>query len=208
MFLKEITLQTKQSFSSRFRHMLPVVIDVETSGLNPATDALLELAVVTLKINALGTLLPAETFSYHIEPFENAHINPEALEVNKIDLSTPLRYAIPEQHALHNVFEKLRRIIAQHQCQRAIWVGHNVWFDLAFIQAAVKRCQIKSVPFHGFTTIDTASLSAVLLGETVLARAIRAAGISFDVNLAHSAIYDACKTAELFCWLANSSYIR
>src|SRR6185312_7489132 len=89
-------------------------------------------------------------------------------------------------------------------CQRAVLVGHNAWFDLAFLQAAIKRCHFKAAPFHSFTTLDTASLSAVALGETVLARAVRAANISFDINQAHCALYDAQKTAELFCYIVNS----
>jgi ribonuclease T len=82
-------------------------------------------------------------------------------------------------------------------------VGHNAWFDLAFMQAGAKRAGITTVPFHSFTTFDTATLGGVALGETVLARAVRKAGIRFDVEEAHSAVYDARKTAELFCFIAN-----
>jgi len=81
-------------------------------------------------------------------------------------------------------------------------VGHNAWFDLAFIQAGSESLPFVS-PFHSFTTLDTATLSAVALGETVLAKAMRAANIPFDVTLAHSAIYDVERTAELFCFIVN-----
>jgi ribonuclease T len=43
----------------------------------------------------------------------------------------------------------------------------------------------------------------VIYGQTVLAKAAQAAGITFDQNEAHSAIYDAQKTAELFCTMVN-----
>jgi len=184
--------------------MLPIVVDAETTGLNPATDALLEIAFVALELGQHGQLFPGETFSYHIDPFEGAHIDPEALVVNGIDPTYPLRYAIPEQQALHNAFRKIKKLVEKHRCQRAILVGHNVWFDLAFIQAAIKRCRLKSAPFHSFTTLDTASLAGVALGETVLARAVRAANIPFDIQQAHSGVYDAKVTAELFCWLVNN----
>ena len=42
----------------RFRGYLPVVIDVETAGLNAKTDALLELAAITLKMDDAGNLVP------------------------------------------------------------------------------------------------------------------------------------------------------
>jgi ribonuclease T len=193
----------KKSFSARFRRMLPIVIDVETSGLIPQTDTMLELAAVPLKMDSEGRLSPDQPFSYQIEAFSGARIDPQSLVINSIDPDHPFRYAIPEQQALHNLFNKTRELLSRYGCERAILVGHNAWFDLAFIQAAIQRCQFKTSPFHSFTTIDTSTLALVNLGENVLARAVKAAKISFDVNLAHSAIYDAQKTAELFCYLVN-----
>jgi ribonuclease T len=40
-------------------------------------------------------------------------------------------------------------------------------------------------------------------GQTVLARAVMAAGLTWDAGEAHSAIYDTQKTAELFCRIVN-----
>ena len=193
----------KTVFAKRFRGFLPVVVDVETSGLNSATDAMLEIAVVTLGMDKQGNLFPDQTFAYHVEPFIGAHIDPVAMEINKINLETPLRYAIPEQQALHSIFLKIEELLVKTGCQRGVWVGHNAWFDLAFIQAAIKRSNLLKVPFHSFTTFDTATLAAVALGETVLARAVRAANIEFDVSQAHAATYDAERTAELFCYIVN-----
>jgi ribonuclease T len=199
-----LTKQKKFTLANRFRGLLPVVVDVETSGLNPSTDALLEVAAVTLTMDNAGKLHPDQTYAYHIETFSGANIDPRSLAVTGIDPGYPLRYAIPEQQALRRLFAKIRVHLEATQCQRGVLVGHNSWFDLSFLQAAIKRCQIKSVPFHSFTSLDTATLSAIALGETVLARAIRRAGIEFDVTKAHSAIYDAQRTAELFCYITNN----
>lgn len=192
-----------KNLAKRFRGLLPVVVDIETSGLHPATDAILEIAAVTLRYDERGRFYPAQTLAYQVEPFIGARLDPEALALTKIDPFYPLRYAIPEKQALHRLFRCIRALLAETQCQRAILVGHNAWFDLSFIQAAAKRSQIADSPFHGFTTFDTATLAGALFGETVLARAARCARISFDVNQAHSAIYDAERTAELFCYILN-----
>lgn len=189
--------------SRRFRGLLPVVVDVETAGLNPATDALLELAAVTVRMAEDGKLHRHQTLSYHVEPFSGAIIEKEALEINRIDPDQPFRLALPESQALARFFTSIRAELEQTGCYRAVLVGHNAWFDLSFLLAATRRTGIRYNPFHTFTTFDTASLSAVALGETVLARATRKARISFNVEEAHSAIYDAEKTAELFCHIVN-----
>lgn len=193
----------KNNLATRFRGLLPVIIDVETSGLNPITDGLLEIAAVTVAMDEQGRLYPDQSVAYHIEPFVGANLDPESLAITGINPDCPLRYAVTEQQALHHVFSLVKDKVAQVGCQRAVLVGHNAWFDLAFVQAAMKRCYFLSNPFHSFTTFDTATLAAVALGETVLAKAVRAAKISFNVEKAHSALYDAEKTAELFCCIVN-----
>ncbi len=189
--------------AKRFRGLMPVVIDVETSGLHPATDALLEIAAVTLTTDSQGKLCRDQTIAYHVEPFHGARIAADALEITGIDPTQPLRYAIPEKQALHRIFDAVREQLAKTGCYRAVLVGHNAWFDLSFMLAAAERSHIKYHPFHTFTTFDTAALAALTLGETVLARAARRARISFDINQAHSAIYDTERTAELFCYMVN-----
>lgn len=189
--------------AKRFRGLLPVVIDVETSGLNASTDALLEIAAVMLSMDGEGKLYCEQTHAYHIEPFFGARLEKDALEINGIDPFHPFRFAIPEGQALQRIFAVVREHMKRTSCYRAVLVGHNAWFDLSFVLAAAKRSGVRPIPFHTFTTFDTASLSAIALGETVLARAARRARIPFDIQQAHSAIYDAERTAELFCHISN-----
>jgi ribonuclease T len=191
------------SMRDRFRSYLPVVIDVETGGFNPNTDALLEIAAVLIEIQPDGTFKPGESWRYHVQPFPGANIEAASLAVNGIDPHHPLRPAISEKDALNKIFAEIRRAVKGNECTRAVLTGHNASFDLNFLNAASIRADIKRNPFHPFSCFDTGTLAGVALGQTVLAKALKAAGISFDSNEAHSAAYDAQKTAELFCYICN-----
>jgi ribonuclease T len=187
----------------RFRGYLPVAVDVETGGFNAATDALLEIAAVLIEIDPDGTLKRGPTHACHVKPFAGANIEPAALAVTGIDPFHPLRLAVSEREALQGVFRAIRIAVRAAGCKRAILVGHNAAFDLGFLNAAVARSDIKRNPFHPFTTFDTATLAGAVLGQTVLARAVAVAGLDWDAGSAHSAIYDAERTADLFCNLCN-----
>ena len=192
----------------RFGGYLPVVVDVETAGVNPLKDALLEIAGILIEINDQGEIQPGELFACHVLPFEGANLDPVALEINKIDPYHPFRFALDEKKALEDFYHFVRNAVKKHDCRRAVLVGHNAHFDLSFLQAANKRCHIKKNPFHAFTCFDTATLAGVVFSSTVLAKGLQAAGIAFDKNEAHSAIYDAQRTAELFCLIANRIELR
>ena len=191
------------TFATRFRGFLPVVVDVETGGFNHQTDALLEIAAVLLEMRSDGTLARGETFRYHVVPFPGSNLEPASMAVTGIDPHHPLRPAIQEEDALQRIFGEVRKAIRAADCTRAVLVGHNAFFDLNFLNAAVMRTKIKRNPFHPFTSFDTATLGGVAFGQTVLMRATLASGLEWDTASAHSASYDAERTADLFCTVCN-----
>lgn len=189
--------------AERFRGYLPVVIDLETGGFHAETDALLQIGAVLVECDPNGRLTPGQTLSLEVMPFEGARIDPESLAITGIDPTHPLRPALPEHEALIRLFRLVRRALTAHGCTRAILTGHNAFFDLGFLNAAVGRSAVKRNPFHPFSTFDTVTLAGVLLGQTVLAKAVAELGIPVDTGLTHQALYDAELTAQLFCQLVN-----
>lgn len=201
-YIEDIS-KSNHPMSQRFRGYLPVVIDVETGGFNAATDALLEIAAITISMDENGLLYPEHNYFYRVEPFEGANIEASALEFTGIKLNHPLRAAVTEDVALTEIFRGVRKSLKANGCKRAILVGHNSSFDLSFLNAAIVRTDVKRNPFHPFSSFDTATLAGLAYGQTVLARACEAARIDFDQKEAHSARYDTEKTAELFCNIVN-----
>ena len=196
-------MSERMPLASRFRGFMPVVIDVECGGFNPNTDALLEIAAVLIELQPDGRLAPGESWRFHIQPFEGAKFEAASLAVTGIDPFHPLRPAIAEKEALTKLFKEIRRAMKENECTRAILVGHNAYFDLNFLNAAIARTQIKRNPFHPFSSFDTATLAGVAFGQTVLSRAVTAAGFEWQDEHAHSALYDAEMTARLFCTVVN-----
>lgn len=189
--------------SARFRGYLPVVVDIECGGFNAKTDAILEISAVILGMSEKSVLQIEQTYFHRVIPFEGSNIEEAALKFTGIDPWHPLRIARSEKDVFNDLFKAIRTSMKSNGCKRAILVAHNAHFDHGFINAAAARHDLKRNPFHPFSSFDTATLSGLAYGQTVLARACEAAGISFDVKEAHSAKYDAEKTAQLFCKIVN-----
>ncbi len=190
--------------AERFRGYLPVVVDVETGGFDWNRHALLEIAVLPIDLDDNGQLVTGEGASAHVVPAPGTEIDPKSLEFTGIDVDHPFRLAKAEREALDHVFAAVRIAVRRHGCQRAILVGHNAHFDLNFLNAAVARSGHKRNPFHPFSVFDTVTLAGVAYGQTVLARAVQAAGLAWNSDEAHSAVYDTERTAQLFCAIANA----
>ena len=196
-------MNSEFQIKNRFRGFLPVVVDVETAGFNAEKDALLEVAIVTLEMYSTGRLKPKQTYDRNILPFEGANIEKSALKfIGMEDPFHPFRGAIPEKQALKELFGIIDKEIKETECTRAILVGHNAFFDLSFVLKAAERHHLKT-PFHQFSTFDTVSLAGLAYGQTVLAKAMEKANIEWDNAMAHSAVYDTEKTADLFCKIVN-----
>ena len=116
-----------------FGRYYPVVIDCETSGCDPNHHGMLELAYSFFEFDAQGKLIPGESETFHILPFEGALFDPESMKIHNIDPYYPLRFAESEQVVLKKLFEIINQKAKKAGYHRSILVGHNAWFDLAFL---------------------------------------------------------------------------
>lgn len=188
----------------RFRSFLPVVVDVETGGTDAGIHALLEIAIVLLRLE--NDLLAIDAVhSWNVTPHPATATTKASLDFTQIDPNDAERHSIDEDIAVRECFRTIRRAINTANCTRGVLTGHNAHFDHGFLFRAAERNKIGRNPFHPFTVIDTASLSAVALGHTTLPEAASRLGIDYNEIDAHSAVYDAEITAKVFCELVNRS---
>jgi ribonuclease T len=197
-------METRQNpLANRFRGYLPVIIDIETAGFNVKKNPLLEIAAIIVEPDERDRLVITEKHQCNIIPFKNSELDDAALKFTGIDPFHPFRMAIDESAALTKLFTPIRSAVKRNACKRAILVGHNPSFDINFLNAAIERTQCKRSPFHPFSSFDTATLGGLAFGQTVLAKIAEAAGLDWDNDKAHSALYDAEQTAKIFCQIVN-----
>lgn len=194
---------TVKTIKDRFRGFLPVVVDVETAGFIPEKNALVEVAMMTVNMDERGVFTPGELYSANILPFSGSIINEANIKFLGIDPFDKNRNPQDEAEAILPMFKAVSKAVKAAHCKRAILVGHNGHFDLGFINAVAERIGKKKNPFHPFSVLDTASLAGLVYGQTVLAKACRAAHLDFDDHAAHGAAYDAQMECRLFCSLIN-----
>lgn len=188
--------------NARFRGYLPVVLDLETGGFDREIHAVLEIAALTLDWEE-DRLVIRSRHRWAVAPHPATTVEAASLRVTGIDLDDPHRMALSEDTAIRQLFKMVRVELKRQRCQRAIVTAHNAHFDHGFLHAAAQRNGVKRSPFHPFSVMDTVGLAGVAYGHTVLSEACRRAGVGYDTERAHSAVYDAEVTAKLFCAVVN-----
>jgi ribonuclease T len=106
----------------RIRGYLPVVIDVETSGFNDKTDALLEICAILLSMDENGSFFPKTTLHYHVKPFDGANIESSAIKFNGIDIDNPFRLAVTEKRHFQKYLSILRLLSKKRAAHGLFWL--------------------------------------------------------------------------------------
>lgn len=96
-----------------------LIIDTETGGLNPETDALLLLTMKKFRSN--------EVLDVVLIPHGN--ISQTALDVNKLEISELIKNGLNPEQAI----EEITYFINQNFVKKPVVVGKNVQFDIDFI---------------------------------------------------------------------------
>ncbi len=157
-----------------------VVFDVETTGLDPRIERLIEIGAVRFEEGR-----ETESFSALIRSPDP--LPPEIVQLTGIT-DEMLRTAPPE----NRVLEDFRRFIGSDPL-----AGHNIAFDLGFLSAAFQRWNQKFDPDQA-PILDSALLARVLL-PTLPSRSLAALGAYFDLDpgIRHRALADARRTGEV-----------
>ena len=188
--LELMTLQPEGQVSRRqLADLVYVVLDVETTGLRPDRgDRVLSLAGVKVRG---GEVRRDEVFNTLVNPGR-----PIPARSSAVHGITDER--VSGMPSLDEALPMFLRFAAD-----AVIVGHEVWFDLAFLEPEAKRLGLPAIsPGHG--VVDTRLCSRLIHGSlpdhTLDAVAERLGVVIQD---RHSALGDALATAEVLVRLLS-----
>ena len=171
-----------------------VFIDIETTGLDPHKNEIIEVAALRVQQDWSNPESPVFTelgsYTAKIKPIHLEHADPVALRVNGY-IASEWKNAVPLSEAL----TELMRL-----ANGAIMVAHNVAFDSEFLNA--KFAELGIVNTMHYHRIDTVSMAYAVLRNTPkverysLVELCKYFGI--DYMNAHSAMPDVYADFALF----------
>jgi DNA polymerase III epsilon subunit-like protein len=173
----------------RVQHRV-LVIDVETTGFDPARHACIEIGAVSLD----ESLHPVQEFSSLIAPWEGAQIVEQAMNVNKIS-----QEQLQSAPHVDEVVKKFHDAFRLDEVAPLI-AGWNVWFDVSFLKDLYQRTQ-RAWPFS-YRLLDVQS---VVSFHSMLAGLSQEKAIEGFLNerQAHRALADARHTSRLLRLMAE-----
>jgi DNA polymerase III subunit epsilon len=164
-----------------------VVIDTETTGLNPQRNRVIEIAAIKLKAGQ-----PVATF----ESLLNPHRRIPSFITQFTGINNEMTATAP---GFGQVADKLLDFLGQ-----TIIVGHNVPFDLRFLDYELHRL---GRPALLNETVDTISLAVRLHPGLRRPNLDRLAGLlNLEVKTRHRAMADASLTSEAFLLLLAKAH--
>lgn len=170
-----------------------LVIDVETTGLDPTRHACIELGAVLLD----RWLSPVAEYSSLVAPWEGAEIVPEALLVNRIQPSD-----LNGAPTIAKVIDRFHKTFSPNS-NKLLLCGWNVWLDAAFLKSLYARAS-QDWPF-GYRLLDVQSIITFhsRLMPTSQANVIKN---YLKEEQPHRALPDAQQTAKLLRLFAERHY--
>lgn len=176
-------------------------IDVETGGVNPKKDALLQLAMIVEVDGEIKNIM-----SLNIKPFKSDNVSDEALTVNKIKRSDFKDFIEPED-AYYEITKVLSKYVDKYDRKDKFhFIAYNAYFDSDFVRNFFLKNGDKYYgSFFFWPPIDVAIMSAVHFAKTrsnfnnfKLMTVAKALDVYVESEKAHNALYDIEITRKMF----------
>lgn len=164
------------------------VLDIETTGLSPQNNEIIELAAIKIRNNEI-----VDTYSSLIKP--QNEISP--FITNLTNITNEMVQSAP---SIDTEIINFLNFVGDD-----IIIGHNVSFDINFINA--NSLKVLNIPFSN-DYVDTLRLSRMYVASDSHKLGIMASKFNIDYSGAHRALKDCHITFKLYAILKNSVEIE
>jgi DNA polymerase III subunit epsilon len=188
-----MTTNDEQKSTTSMRDVSFAVVDFETTGINPETDRVIQVAAIVINgegeiVESFDTVVRPESPDEYTHGAEHVH----GISVEQVAQGMPLREAL----------EKLWTI-----SEGNVFTAHNAKFDINFLHAESERVGLEN---KIDTYVDTLALARRTDQERTRKHSLHALCEHYGINHenAHEAKSDATATAELLIHLMREMDVQ
>lgn len=184
-----------------------IFFDLETTGTNPAVNAIHQMSG---KVLIDGR--EAESFNYRLRPFDGAVIEPKALEVSGVTEEQIMAYP-PMNCAYQSFIQMLGKYVDKYDRSDKFFLAgyNNISFDNQFLRELFIRNNDKYFgSWFWPNSIDIMPMATFLLMDRrphmenfKLSTVAQELGITIDQEKLHDAMYDIELTIESYLRIEN-----
>lgn len=187
MLQKCLTKQTDRNKGTKMKQALMdyVVFDIETTGLYPSQDKIIELGAARIRSGEL-----MNTFSAFVNP--GKPLPPKIVELTGITDAD-----VKKAPFIEEIFDAFADFVGD-----SVLLGHNILFDYSFVKTAAQR-QKKTFNKEGMDTLRIARRFLTALESRSLG--VLCAYYKIDLD-AHRALNDAIATHQVYQCMVEQFY--
>ena len=182
-----------------------IILDTETGGLKYKENPITEIGLVVVEPKNFSILEQYETF---VKPYNNLEITKKALEVSRVSMEE-INKGVDAKVVVAKLISIFRKYTPPNtKGSKPILVGHNITFDLDFLEYIFDFCSKNLYDFVDRISHDTMRLMEIYerKSKTNLSYKLESCCDRFGIKLksAHGALNDSIATRELFKALMNN----
>jgi DNA polymerase III alpha subunit (gram-positive type) len=171
-----------------------IVFDCETGGLEPMKNPITQIALLTVDGDSLKEINRWETF---VKPYDDLEITKEALNTTGLKMAD-INAGLSKKDLVNSLITYFKESAPNSRPEnRPVLVGHNVQFDMGFLNYIFNTLSKNVFDYVNPTQIDTMALTKMYGKTERLKLEIACAEFGIVLKNAHSAMPDVIATTDL-----------
>ena len=181
--------------------MTKIFLDIETSALEPGWNDGYFGEILELAIGLEGEDGSYTEHVWRFRPLEPAGHHPESISVNGYNWRM-------KNYILSDIGKSIQAIHDLLFNRKALIIGHNVQFDLHYLNFWFEEYQIEPIPVRGIDTMTLVHEHLSVIGLHRLGMSSVRSFLGMSAENAHCALFDMRDTRYLYHKLSRASSLN